>query len=398
MISEESFRMMVYIPVMEDCHVTSFLAMTKVWMTKNMKVAIVHDDLMQWGGAERVLEGICEIYPEAPIYTSVFDRSNPELQKRFGSKKIVTSFLQKIPGWKSLYKQLFFLHPLAFEQFDFTEYNLVISHGTRFSKSVITKPGTIHINYCHTPPRFLWHFSSEKYSGLAEILFSKLRIFDSVSAKRVDFFIAGSKNAKARIEKVYKVGSQVVYPFVDLERFKDVESFDGGYFLVISRLNKYKRVDLAVRTCMELGVPLKIIGSGPELENFKFQISNFQFPIEFLGNLSDEKVVQVLAGCKALILPGEEDFGLTPLEAAALGKPVVAFKKGGALETVTSETGLFFEEQTVEALKKALLTLDSRKFNSEKIKELARQFSKEKFMKNFKETVDEIATSLRSWQ
>jgi len=140
-----------------------------------MKVALVHDDLVQWGGAERILEVLCEIYPEAPIFTSIFDYSNNQLRKRFANKKIITSFLQKIPGWRSLYKALLPLYPLAFEQFMFDEYDLVISHTTRFAKCVITKPKTIHICYCHTPPRFLWHFSKEDY-GVLELYLSKLRL------------------------------------------------------------------------------------------------------------------------------------------------------------------------------------------------------------------------------
>src|SRR3989344_334017 len=304
-----------------------------------MKVAIVHDDLVQFGGAERVLEGICEIYPDAPIYTSVYDPSNEQLRKRFRSKKIITSSLQKIPGWKYLYKPLFFLYPIAFEQFDFTGFDLVISHTTRFAKCVITKPDTTHICYCHTPPRFLWHFSGLKNYGFGEILMTKLRLLDQISAKRVDFFLAGSENAGKRIKRVYGVSSKVVYPFIDLERFKDIEVWDGKYFVIMGRPNKYKRFDLAIEACRKLGIELKILD----------------------GKFSDDMVVNILAGCKALIIPGEEDFGLSSLEAQALGKPVIAFKAGGALETVTSKTGLFFEEQTVDCLVQAINKLQDTK-------------------------------------
>src|SRR3989344_7716008 len=154
-----------------------------------MRVAIVHDDLVQWGWAERILLGLCEIFPDAPIFTSVYDSSNEELFRRFGYKKIVTSFLQKIPAWKSLYKTLLPFYPLAFEQFNFDDFDLVISHTTRFAKSIITKPQTKHICYCHTPPRFLWHFSGFKNFGIFEILMTKLRLYDQVSAARVDHFI-----------------------------------------------------------------------------------------------------------------------------------------------------------------------------------------------------------------
>lgn len=330
-----------------------------------MRVALVHDDLVQWGGAERVLEGLCEIYPDAPIFTSIFDDSNNWLQKRFGNKKIVTSFLQKIPGWRSLYKTLLPFYPIAFEQFDFTSYDLVISHTTRFAKSIITKPNTVHICYCHTPPRFLWHFSGKENFGLAEILMSTLRIYDSVAARRVDHFIAGSENARKRIQKVYRVDSKKVYPFVDTARFKGVDTFDGGYFVMIGRPNKYKQHDLAKEACKRIGVELKVIS----------------------GSLDDELVVKILAGAKALIMPGVEDFGIVSLEAQALGKPVIAFIKGGAAETVTDGiTGLFFNQPTVDSLAKAILRLRDN-FNKELIKKNAQRFSKENFIRNFGQTV-----------
>lgn len=331
-----------------------------------MKVALVHDDLVQWGGAERVLTGLTEIYPDAPIFTSVFDSNNAVLQRNFGTKKIITSFLQKIPGWKNLYKALLPFYPLAFEQFDFTEYDLVISHTTRFAKSIITKPQTKHICYCHTPPRFLWHFSGEGNYGVGELLLTKMRLYDQISAKRVDFFIAGSQNAQKRIKKIYRVDSSVVYPFVDLKRFKSVETFNGGYFVVVARPNKYKRMDLAESACNEIGVPLKIIS----------------------GKFDDDMVVQIMAGCKALIIPGIEDFGLSSLEAQVLGKPVVAFAVGGALESVVKgKTGIFFAKQTIESLKDTLLKLNSLRIDPQDCRENAANFSREVFVKNFKAQV-----------
>lgn len=357
-----------------------------------MKIAIVHDDLVQWGGAERVLEGLTEIYPDAPIYTSVFDRNNEELFKRFGHKKIITSFLQKIPGWKKIYKPLLPLYALAFEQFDFSEFDLVISHTTRFAKSIITKPETKHICYCHTPPRFLWHFPSDKYPAILDFLFSGMRIFDRVYSTRVDFFIAGSINAKKRIEKIYRVKSQIVYPFVDLKRFEGVEIFDGGYFLVIARLNYYKRIDLVIQSCAELKVRLKVVGTGSEYERLQRLVLKNGGKIEFLGNLSDEIVVKLLAGCRALIISGNEDFGLTPLEAQALGKPVIAYKEGGVLETMkTDETGWFFTKQEVESIKEVMIKLDSIKIDSAQCIRNARLFSKENFIKNFQEVVNRFA-------
>lgn len=349
-----------------------------------MRVAIVHDDLVQFGGAERVLEGICEIFPGAPIYTSVYDRDNELLERLFGPRTVVTSFLQKIPGWKFLYKVLLPLYPIAFEQFDFSGYDLVISHTTRFAKSIITKPETKHICYMHTPPRFLWNFSGENQHKFLEPFFKWLRHYDKISARRPDLILAGSENAKKRIKDVYGLDSKVLYPFIDLERFEGVETFDGGYFLVISRLNKYKRVDLAVNACVEVGVPLKVIGTGPEMGKL-----NFKFQIEFLGSLSDEMVVKVLSGTRALIMSGIEDFGLTSLEAQALGKPVIAYGSGGALETVIPKvTGTFFNEQKKESLIRVLENFNFQGFNPKDCKQNASKFSKEIFVKKLKQAVN----------
>lgn len=338
-----------------------------------MRVAIVHDDLVQWGGAERILEGISQIYPEAPIFTSVFDKENKELKKRFGNKKINTSFLQKIPGWKSLYKTLLPLYPIAFEQFNFDEFDLVISHTTRFAKSIITKPQTKHICYCHTPPRFLWHLSGKGNYGLAEILMTKLRLYDQVSSKRVDHFLAGSINAQKRIKKIYRRDAQVVYPFVDLKRFEGVETFDGGYFVVVGRPNKYKRFDLAESACSKLGIPLKMTK----------------------GKLSDDMVVRVLAGCRGLIVPGIEDFGIVSLEAQALGKPLIAYKSGGSLETtVEEETGLFFTSQSVGSLVEAIEKFLRIKIDPKKCIENAKKFSKENFIRNFKQAIANLGYTI----
>lgn len=354
-----------------------------------MRVAIVHDDLVQWGGAERVLTGLCEIFPNAPIYTSLFDKNNFVLKRNFGTKEVITSFLQKIPGWKSLYKTLLPLYPLAFEQFDFSQYDLVISHTTRFAKSIITKPQTLHICYIHTPPRFLWRFSGDKSYGAGELILSNLRVYDMVAARRVDYFIAGSQNAQRRIKKIYNAQAKVVYPFIDLSRFNQVESFNGGYYLVISRGSGYKRIDLAIQTCLSSGWPLKVVGNN--LINSVDKIDGRPNCIEFLGVLDDQLLVQVIAGCKALIIPGIEDFGLTSLEAQALGKPVIALRDGGVLETVIEgKTGLFFNEQTEDSLKEALLQLHSVKISPEDCINNAKNFSKERFAKNFSAVVDSL--------
>lgn len=264
------------------------------------------------------------------------------------------------------------------------QFDLVISQTTRFAKSIITKPETKHVCYCHTPPRFLWGFSGEKKRRCLSLA----RNYDKVSSYRVDHWIAGSKNAQKRIKDIYGLESRVIYPFVDIEKFKNITPFDGGYLLVISRLNAYKRVDLAIKSAIKMSLPLKIIGVGPEMGNLQ-RISNHN--IEFLARLDEKMLNLVLSGCKALIIAGEEDFGLTSLETQALGKPVIAYKKGGALETVLqSRTGYLFAEQTVESLVSALKLLEENGYNSSRCLTQAKQFSQEKFMKEFQNFVHSL--------
>lgn len=351
------------------------------------KIALVHDDLVQWGGAERVLLALTEIFPQAPIFTSVYDSQNSLLGENFSNKKIITSFLQKIPNWQNLYKVLLPFYSIAFEQFDFSGYDLVISQTTRFAKSIITKPSTIHLCYCHTPPRFLWNFSGEKIAGYLKPYLNYLRIFDQITAERVDFWIAGSLNAQKRISSVYKKPSQIIYPFIDSERFKKFNPFDGGYFLVISRLNFYKRVDIAVRAFNQLKKPLKIIGTGPEEDNLK-QLAGEN--IEFLGQVDEWTLDYLLSGCQGLIVTAEEDFGLTVLEAHSLGKPVIAFEAGGAKETVIKQTGCFFSQQNETSLILALQTLHDKGYNKKACIKEAERFSKQRFIRQLQEIINSL--------
>lgn len=353
-----------------------------------MKVAIVHDDLMQWGGAERVLLGISEIFPEAVIFTTVFNKDHKILKEKFQDKKIKTSFLQNLPFYKSLYKAFFFLHPIAFEQFDFSGYDLVISQTTRFAKAVITKPETCHICYCHTPPRFLWNFSGQRLPGIFNLYLSFLRIADRVFSTRVDYFLAGSKNSQNRIKKVYNRDSKVLLPFVDQAEKDKFTIFDGGYYLLIARLNHYKRVDVAVEAFNKNGKQLKIVGSGSEEGKLKAKAKP---NIEFVGAVSEESLASLLSGCKALIVTAEEDFGLTPLEAQIFGKPVIAYGVGGALETVIeNQTGIFFKEQNTTSLEQAVQKFERKKFKEEISKQNAEKFSKTNFQTQMLDLIGEV--------
>lgn len=357
-------------------------------MDKNLKVALVHDDLVQWGGAERILVALSQIFPDAPIYTSVFDNSNRMLRRHFEGKKIITSFIQKIPFWKNMYRLLLPFYIIAFESFDFSQYDLVISQTTRFAKAIITKPGIIHISYVHTPPRFLWDFSGGKIKGLPQLFFSFQRILDQIISSRIDIWVAGSKNAQVRLEKIYHVKSKVIYPFVDTERFLKLKPFDGGYLLVVSRLNNYKRVDLIIQTVNKLNIPLKIVGTGPQEERLKNIASS---NVQFIGSVDEELLGILISGCKALIIAAEEDFGLMPLEAQALSKPVVAFKKGGCLETIINgQTGVFFDSQNVDSLTQSLVKLDTEGYNKTMCRDQARLFNKEKFILEFSQLVNNL--------
>lgn len=353
-----------------------------------MKVALVHDDLIQWGGAEKVFAEIANIFPEAPIYTAIADLKNPLIAQHFKGKKVITSFLQKIPLHKKLYKALMPLYPIAFEQFDFSDFDLVLSQTTRFAKSIITKPETKHICYIHTPPRFLWNFSGEKTNRFLEPFFSKLRQFDLISSKRVDYWLAGSKNCQERLKKTYGVSSKVLYPFVDPEEFNFSKSFAGDYYLMIGRLNKYKKPQVVLEAFKESGRDLKIVGTGPLLNKLKESVSE---NIEILGAVREELLASLLAGCKGLIIAGEEDFGMTAIEAQAFGKGVICYGKGGVLETVIdSKTGVYFENRTAADLNSALDKFESMELKSEDCFNNAQKFSK----KNFKQRLLELITEV----
>ena len=351
-----------------------------------MKIALVHDDLVQWGGAERMLVGLAETFPEAPIYTSVFDNRNELLVNQFAGKKIVTSFMQKIPLWRKMYKLLFPLYSVAFEQFDFSEFDVVISQTTRFAKAIITKPETVHICYMHTPPRFLYQFSEEKIPYFLRPFLPYLQMFDKVTAERPDVYLAGSGNAQKRIKEVYGKESEVLYPFVDIVKYDFDSRFDGGYYLVISRLNKYKHIDVVIDACKKLKKKLKVVGRGPEASALRNIATS---DIDFLEGLPDELLKNVIAGCRGLIVAAEEDFGLTPLEAQALGKPVIALGRGGALETVIEgKTGVFFQKANVHDLASAIEQFESMEFDPNVCRRNSERFCKEQFIQQIRSLVE----------
>jgi glycosyltransferase involved in cell wall biosynthesis len=365
-----------------------------------MKVALIHDYLAQAGGAERVVAGFHSIYNDAPIYTSVYDPG--ATLEYFRTAEIRTSFLQKWPfSSRKFHKLALNLYPVAFERFDFDSFDIVLSSCSSFAKGVITGPDTAHVCYCHSPTRFAWrHHEYFKQSSWLRLfapfmgkMLTDLRMWDLAASGRPDYMIANSYNVARRIKKCYRRDvDAVIHPPVDAESFTPISPKQvGNQFLIVSRLVGYKRVDLAVHACNKLQAPLRIVGSGPELG----YLQRIAGPtIQFLGKLSDRQVAEY-ARCRAFILPGEEDFGITPLEAMASGRPVVAYKSGGALESVIDgQTGLFFTEQTPSSLAAALDLIDRFSFVPSFLREHAQTYDVSIFRKKISHFVDSAYSEL----
>ncbi|MFA6963745.1 MAG: glycosyltransferase [Patescibacteria group bacterium] len=357
-----------------------------------MKIALVHDWLTVYSGAERVLLALSEIYPEAEIYTSVYD---PVKVTAFRDKKVHTSFLQKIPLMKKKRELLIPLTPFAFEQFDFSKYDIVISSTTFPAKGIITKPDTLHVSYCHTPTRYIWEphldprAAKGKFKGLRDRVMHQLRIWDFLAADRVDYFLANSKYVANRIQKYYRRDSDVIYPPVDVDNFTPAPKEEiGDYFLFVSRLVDYKRCDVAIRAFNELGLPLKIVGYGPDEAKLKaIAKSN----IEFAGGKFGKELQDIFARARAFVFMAEEDFGIVPVEAMACGRPVICYSKGGQAESaIPGTTGILFDEQTPESLIEAVKSFKVEDYDPIKIRRQAENFSKDRFKREIEEKVEEL--------
>lgn len=354
-----------------------------------MKIALVHDYLAQDGGAERVLKSLHQLWPEAPIFVLFHDK---EKIKFANDAYIKESFLSYLPFHNSAYQWYLPWMPLATEQHNLRDFDVVISTSSLFAKGVITGPQTLHISYCHTPARFLWaenhnYIADLKQSGFIKLilphLIHRLRIWDALSVDRVDHFIANSHTVQQRINKYYRRDSEVIYPPVELNSCSLQKT--GNYFAAGGRLVGYKRFDLIVKAFNRLNWPLKIFGDGPELSGLKYIAKS---NIEFLGNITDEEKNAVLSGARAFIHPQMEDFGITAVEAMACGRPVIAFAQGGASETVIpNETGLFFHQQTWESLFDTVLHFNHQNWDSAKIREHASKFDAQRFKESIKKYV-----------
>lgn len=373
-----------------------------------MKTAIVHDWLVNYGGAERVVEQMLLLYPDADIYTLVYDEK--KMGKIFPKEKVHTSSLQKIPMAEKLYTKFLSLMPKAFEEFNLTGYDLVIASSSCCAKGVITSPTTPFIAYIHSPMRYAWdlYYDYLKNSGRLTKFFMKrwmpdIRKWDYISSQRIDTLVANSSYIARRIKKFWNRDAAVVYPPVDTDRLSVSDEAAGDYFVVFSRFVPYKRIDLAISACARLNKKLIVIGSGSQEKELKLLAASCKnADIKFTGRISDSEVKAYLQKCRALIFCAEEDFGIIPVEAQACGRPIIAFGKGGALETVVNEkTGVFFEEQSVESLVKAIEKFEKldkeNTFNPKKIREHAEKFSAENFRKNLSEQIRLTEDKVRNY-
>lgn len=370
-----------------------------------MKVAIVHYWLTGLAGGERVLESLCRLYPQARIYTHVLDRDvlSPQLQER----DIATTFINRLPFSRRMYQRYLPLMPLALEQLDLREYDLVISSESGPAKGVITRADTAHVCYCHSPMRYLWDFYQEYLESAGRLTrlimrpaFHRLRVWDAVSSMRVDAFAANSRTVARRIAKHWRREARVIHPPVALNAEALVtppgapKPPDEPFYLYTGRLAPYKRADIAVEACAKAGLPLVIIGDGPELRRLQALAGP---KTHFLGRQPDSVLTAHYAACKALLFPAEEDFGLVPVEAQACGAPVIAYGRGGALETVLPDvSGIFFAEQNADSLLAALERAQATRFDPAAIRAHAQTFSEARFHREFEQLAQETLAAVRA--
>lgn len=364
-----------------------------------MKVALVHEWLTTLGGSERVVWAFHRMFPEAPVYTTVHRKDL--LPEQFQELDVRTSFIQQLPGGPRHYQQYLPLMPLAFEHFDLQAYDLVLTSSHACAKGVITRPDAVHVCYTHTPMRYAWDLYHEYQASSAAWrrpiqawLLHRLRQWDVLAAHRVDQFVANSHEVAGRIRKHYRRDATVIHPPIDLERFSPVpEAQVGDHLLVLSRLVPYKRVDLAVRAATRLGVPLRVVGEGPLMRELRGMAGP---SVQFLGHLDDAAVAAELASCKALLFGAHEDFGLVPLEAQAAGRPVIAYGRGGALETVVEGvTGTFFAEQHEDDVIRAIRRLDALDLAPRAIRRHAERFGFEAFRAAMTEVIARTTAAQR---
>lgn len=361
-----------------------------------MKVALVHDYLVQHGGAERVLEVFADMFPEAPIFTLIYDRE--AMHGAFENRDIRTSFLQNVPWAKRNHRLFPVLMPLAVEQFDFRDFDLVISDSSSYAKGIITGPNTLHVCYMHTPMRYAWddcHKYVEDF-GFPRIVkravpffMNPIRLWDQVSSSRPDHIIANSRFVAGRISKYYRRSAEVIHPPVDVHAFSVLPASErADYFLMVGRLIAYKRHDIAIRAFNELRLPLKIIGRGPEYARLRKLAGP---TIEFLGRVSDAELPRYYGACRAFIFPQEEDFGIVAFEAFASGRPLIAFRGGDIPEHLEEgRMGMFFDRQTTGDIATALRKFRDADYDADAIRRKALAFDQSLFRERIRMYLDRV--------
>lgn len=357
------------------------------------RIALVHDYLVQDGGAERVLAALQDLFPEAPTYVLLHDpeRAHPQ----FRGRNIISSFLNRWPGSRRHYQWTMPFMPMAIEHFDFTGFDVVISSSSSFAKGIIVPPGTTHVCYCHTPTRFLWQERIGYVNDLPQPailrtllppLLHRLRTWDRLAAERPDIVLTNSHTSRERIKRYYRRDADVLYPPVDVERIK-LSKNPGSYWLAGGRLVAYKRFDLIVRAFKKLNLPLKIFGIGPEIQKLR-SLAGAQ--TEFIGRVSDEEKYTLYADAIAFLHPQVEDFGIAAVEAMAAGKPVITYRLGGGAETVIpGVTGEYLETQSWESIGDAVIRFQPEKYQPEVIRAHAETFSRQAFQDRFRQFLAE---------
>jgi glycosyltransferase involved in cell wall biosynthesis len=359
-----------------------------------MRIAITADWMATFGGGERVLLELHRLFPEAPVYTSIY---NPAaLPPEMRGWDVRPSFLQRFPFARTRYQAYLPLMPMAFEQFDLREYDLVLTTNHACAKGVVTQSHTLNLCYCYTPCRYIWDLYHDYTQGLrTRALVAPvahwLRVWDRLAADRVDHFVAISQEVAGRIQRHYRRDAEVIYPPVDVERVRPNGNPPEDFYLVVSRLVPYKRVDLAVQAASLLGRRLLVVGDGPERKSLEATAGP---TVEFLGRLEDDEIARLYARCRGFIFPGYEDFGITPVEAQAAGRPVIAYGRGGTTETVLDGiTGVFFDEQAVDSVVEAMLRFEKSSFDPRACRTNAERFSTSEFRRRLLRSINEQVQS-----
>lgn len=356
-----------------------------------MKIALIHDWYYTNGGAEKVIKALSKTFPDCEHFALFDVMSDTDKLNLLNTTKVNTTFIQKMPFISKFHRKYLQLYPYAIEQLDLRSFDLIISSSSAVAKGVLTNSNQVHICYCHSPMRYAWdlyhqYLSESKFGFLsgfyAKYVLHKLRLWDVISANRVDYFISNSEYISQRIKKIYRRDSTVIYPPVNVNYFNIIENPSRDYYFTASRMVPYKKIDLIVEAFAKNGKKIIVAGDGPELKKIKAKANS---NVTFIGHIANEKLKQYLQNAKAFVFAAEEDFGIIPVEAQACGTPVIAYGKGGVLETVIeNQTGIFFEKQTPESLNQAIDKFENMSFETTQIRENALRFSEDRFMEEIK--------------